>query len=57
MEKAAISVRQLAEQLGISLPKAYELAKQPRFPSIRIGNRIVIPKDSFQKWLIVNSSR
>lgn len=57
MEKATISVRQLAEQLGVSLPKAYELAKQPGFPSIRIGNRIVIPKDAFQEWLIVNSSR
>ena len=57
MEKATISVRQLAEQLGDSLPKAYELAKQPGFPSIRIGNRIVIPKDAFQEWLIVNSSR
>lgn len=57
MEKATISVRQLAEQLGVSLPKAYELAKQPGFPSIRIGNRIVIPKDAFQEWLIVNSNR
>ena len=29
MEKATLSVQELAAQLGISLPKAYELVKQP----------------------------
>ena len=51
-----ISVRELARQLGISLPKAYELAKREDFPSIRIGNRILIPVDAFHEWLIINSN-
>ena len=34
MEKQTISVQELAKQLGISVPKAYELTKTPGFPSI-----------------------
>ena len=37
--------------MGISLPKAYELVKQPGFPVLRIGTRILIPVDSFNTWL------
>ena len=51
MEKATITVRELASQMGISLPKAYELVKQPGFPTINIGTRILIPVDAFHKWL------
>ena len=51
MEKAAISVQELSEQLGISLPMAYELVKRPGFPVIRMGTRFLIPVEEFKKWL------
>lgn len=51
MEKTALSVQDLAVQLGISLPKAYELVKQPGFPVLRVGTRILIPRDSLLNWL------
>ncbi len=51
MEKATMTVRELASQMGISLPKAYELVKHPGFPTINIGTRILIPVDAFHKWL------
>lgn len=51
MEKMTISVKELSSQLGISLIKAYELAKSEGFPSIRIGTRILIPVDAFREWL------
>ena len=38
-----MSVQELSAQMGISLPKAYELVKTPGFPTIRIGARILIP--------------
>ena len=41
MEKTTMSVQELSAQMGISLPKAYELVKTPGFPTIRIGARIV----------------
>ena len=51
MEKSTMSVQDLARQMGISLPKAYELVKVPGFPIIRIGTRILIPVDGFRIWL------
>ena len=56
MEKATLSVQELAAQLGISLPKAYELVKQPGFPVLKIGSRILIPVDAFREWLLTNSA-
>ena len=52
MEKAVMSVRQLADEMGISLPKAYELVNQPDFPVLRVGTRILIPRETFTQWLI-----
>lgn len=55
MEKTTISVQELSAQMGISLPKAYELVKTPSFPTIRIGTRILIPVDGFKAWLRTKS--
>ena len=52
MEKSTMSVLELSMQMGISLPKAYELVKTPGFPVIRIGTRILIPIDAYKQWLL-----
>jgi excisionase family DNA binding protein len=57
MEKETMSVQELSSQMGISLPKAYELVKSPGFPSIRIGTRILIPVDAFREWLVIQSNK
>ncbi len=54
MEKTTMSVQELSAQMGISLPKAYELVKSPGFPTIRIGTRILIPVDAYKEWLLKN---
>jgi excisionase family DNA binding protein len=51
IEPAVYSVPEVAALLEINLPKAYELARQPGFPAIRIGRRIVVPKEAFHRWL------
>ena len=56
MEKTTMSVQDLSAQMGISLPKAYELVKTPGFPTIRIGTRILIPVDDFKHWLFKQSN-
>lgn len=39
MDKTTMSVQELSAQMGISLPKAYALVKQPGFPTcIRKSN-------------------
>ena len=57
MEKTTMSVRELADQLGISLPKAYALVKSEDFPSIRVGTRILIPIEAYHEWLIIASNK
>ena len=56
MEKSTMSVQELSAQMGISLPKAYELAKQPGFPVLRLGRRILIPVAAYKEWLNKNAS-
>jgi len=50
-----MSVQELSAQMGISLPKAYQLVKTPGFPTIRVGTRILIPVEAFKEWLVINS--
>lgn len=57
MEKTIISVRELAERMGISLPMAYDLTRREDFPSLRVGARILIPVDAFKEWLAREASR
>lgn len=45
-----LSVPEMVAALGISRAGAYELARSEGFPALRIGNRIVIPKDKLQEW-------
>ena len=56
MERTTMSVQELSAQMGISLPKAYELAKTPGFPTLRIGTRILIPIDAYKEWLMKQST-
>ena len=46
-----LSVPDLTEALGISRADAYELVKSEGFPTLHIGNRILIPKDELVAWI------
>ena len=46
-----LNVKQLAELLGVSDSSVYELIEEEDFPSLRIGKRIVIPKEELRKWI------
>jgi excisionase family DNA binding protein len=56
MEKTTMSVQELSAQMGISLPKAYELVKTPGFPTIKVGTRILIPVEAYREWLLRKSA-
>ncbi|WP_051663455.1 helix-turn-helix domain-containing protein [Alicyclobacillus macrosporangiidus] len=49
--KAALTVPEAAELLGVSRNKAYEMTRRPGFPCIRDGRRIIIPRDALLRWL------
>ena len=41
----------VAKTLGVSPSSAYELMHEPDFPMLRIGNRMVVPKEQFVQWV------
>ena len=52
-----LSVPEMAAALGISRAGAYELARSEGFPALRIGTRIVIPKDELREWIRRNMGK
>ena len=50
-----LSVSDVASVLGISRAGAYELVRSDGFPSLRIGSRIVVPKEKFIEWINANT--
>ena len=46
-----LNAQTVAKVLGISPSSGYELLREKDFPSLRIGNRIVVPKDEFIRWV------
>lgn len=46
-----LSVPDLCRALGISRAGAYELVRSQGFPHVKIGSRIVIPKNKFIAWI------
>lgn len=43
--------------LGVSSTTAYELIHREDFPSIRIGSRLVVPKEKFREWVNSQTER
>lgn len=41
----------VSKVLGIAPSSAYELMHEKGFPSLRVGSRIVVPKEKFQQWV------
>ena len=46
-----LTVLEVGEALGISRAKAYDLARSEGFPSMRIGTRILVPRDKLIRWI------
>ena len=46
-----LNVVQVAAVLGISRAGAYELVHSDGFPTLKIGSRIVVPKDKLREWI------
>ena len=46
-----LNARMVAQVLGVSISSAYELMHETGFPALRIGSRIVVPKEKFRQWI------
>ena len=45
-----LNAEMVAKVLGISISSAYELMHESSFPALRVGSRIVVPKEKFCRW-------
>ena len=46
-----LNANTVSRVLGIAISSAYELMHEKDFPSIRIGSRLVVPKEKFIAWV------
>ncbi len=46
-----LNAQLVSRTLGVSPSSAYELLHEDGFPSLRIGSRLVVPKEQFRLWV------
>lgn len=54
-EKLALSVKEAAAMLGLCEDYVRQLTHRADFPAIRVGRRVIIPKDKLNEWLGAHS--
>lgn len=50
-----LNANTVAKVLGVSPSTGYELMHEKGFPILKIGNRIVVPKQKFIEWVEQNT--
>ena len=50
-----LNAETISKLLGISSTTVYEMMHQKDFPVLRVGNRMVVPKEKFKEWVDKNS--
>ena len=46
-----LNAEMLAKVLGVASYTAYELMHEKDFPALKIGNRLLVPKEKFRLWV------
>ena len=46
-----LNAKLVAQVLGVSISTAYEVTHEPSFPTLRVGSRMVVPKEKFMRWV------
>ena len=52
-----LNAEMAAALLGVSISSMYELMHEKGFPVLRIGSRLVIPKDKLRAWVEQNTGK
>ena len=52
-----LNAETVAKVLGVSPSSGYELMHEPGFPVLKIGSRMVVPKEKFIQWVEQNTGR
>ena len=51
MERVTMTVSDLQQAMGIGRNAAYDLVNRADFPKVRVGKKIIIPREAFLRWL------
>lgn len=51
-ERITLTVREMAEMLGISYNTANQLTWRENFPVLQIGRKKLIPREALDAWLL-----
>ena len=46
-----LNAEMVAKALGVATSTAYELMHEKDFPALKIGSRLLVPKEKFRLWL------
>ena len=46
-----LNARTVAQVLGVSVASGYELMHEADFPTLRVGSRMVVPKEKCIQWM------
>ncbi len=49
--RLTVTVKQLAEMMGLNESAIYQLTSQKRIPHVKIGRRVLFPVEVVRKWL------
>ncbi len=50
-----LNAEMVAKVLGISPSSGYELMHEADFPVLKVGNRMLVPKEKFIQWVESNT--
>ncbi len=46
-----LNAEMVAKVLGVSPSSGYELMHEPDFPVLKVGNRMIVPKEKLREWV------
>ncbi len=50
-----LNAEMVAKVLGVSPSSGYELMHETDFPVLKVGNRMLVPKEKFIQWVEANT--
>ncbi len=50
-----LNAEMVAKVLGVSPSSGYELMHETNFPVLKVGNRMLVPKEKFIQWVEANT--
>lgn len=50
-----LNAKMVAQVLGIAPSSAYELMHESNFPVLKVGSRMIVPKEKFIQWVAQNA--